>query len=121
MSEQSRTRPRFSGAVERDARVQWGPAIIATFVSLPLLGLYLLGWVMAVVLSPEAPVHQTPEVTVIRPSGLDIAVGVARHVLPVLLGAGLLVLTWRFAARGDARRAWACAVGAVVIGIVALR
>ncbi len=120
MSDESRTQPRFSGVEERGARVQWGPAITATFVSLPLLGLSLLGWVMALVVSPQAQAHQAPEVTVIQPSGLDIAVGVARHVLPILLGAGLLVLTWRFAARGDARKTWACAVAAVVIGIVAL-
>lgn len=120
MSDESRAPARFSGAEERVARVRWGPAITATFVSLPLLGLSLLGWVMALVLSPQAQTYLAPDVTVIQPSGLEIAVGVARHVLPILLGVGLLVLTWLFAARGDARRAWACAAGAAVTGIVAL-
>ena len=119
MSGESRTQPRFSGAVERGARVQWGPAITATFVSLPLLGLSLLGWVMALVMSPEVQARLAPDVTVIQPSGPDFGVGVARHVFPILLGVGLVVLTWRFAVRGNARKAWACAAGAVGIGIVA--
>lgn len=96
------------------------PAIVATTIALPILGLAALGWLMRILVIRS--VWNDPELWNGAPPGAgpsmwQTAQSTWTDLVPIALGVVLVLAAWRLAWRDLTAAAWGAAVLALVIGI----
>lgn len=107
------TPPAFTPPPRSDRKI--APAVVATAVGLPLLGLHLIAWIWLVINAPSlfddadlwdgAPPPERPG---LGPSSWDMAQATWwPDLLPVGIGVVLILATWFLALRGFRAAAWA--------------
>jgi hypothetical protein len=99
--------------------ILWAPALFATCIGLPLLGLSALLGLFASVLA-HAGFYCPPGTICLAPSPTERLVNLAEFLLPLVLGLALLVFTWRESFRGHRVASWALAAGTIVAGILSV-
>lgn len=93
------------------------PALLATCLGGALLGLSALSMTIGQLLARSFDLPAG--VTYLPPSSSDRAINIVRELAPLVVGVGLLILTWRYRARGRVWATWLCAVAAVLVSVVA--
>ena len=96
------------------------PAALATGIGIPLFAISLLFDVLFIAISHRHPgIYHHRGVTYLRPSRAERVRDDARVLAPIVVGLGLLGLTWRFRGQGRVGATWACAVAVVLMGVLA--
>ncbi len=75
-------------------------------------------WIVAeIVLHTHPGFFRVPGAHYLPPSGAERAEIVARHLVPLVAGAGFLIVTWRQQHQGRALATWSCAIGTIVVAV----
>jgi hypothetical protein len=96
------------------------PAVLATCLGGALLALSLLLLIVGELVGHSALGRPPAGMTYIPPSGSDQAMSAAQELGPIVVGVGLLLLTWRYRGRGRVWATWVCAVAMVLVSVAAL-
>lgn len=91
------------------------PVVVATCLGLAMLVLGVGQWLLAEVLFHSGQLGISSGVDSISPSASEKVSVVFQHVWPVVVGVGLLVLTWRLRGQGLPRATWVAAVASVAV------
>ena len=96
------------------------PAVVATSLGLLMLLVGAGQWLLAELLLHTGQLGLFPGDNYIPSSAAEKVVIVFQHLWPVVVGVGLLFLTWRLRGQARAGATWIAAVAAVVVCAAAL-
>jgi hypothetical protein len=105
-------------AAEETPPVQWAPALLATCIGLPLLGLRFLMGVFGLALMHSGA--WCPRGTIcLEPSRHELLANLTVWLVPLVLGIALLGCTWRQSLHGHRLSSWVLALGTIATGVLA--
>lgn len=93
------------------SRTGWSPVVTALAIAGPLVVLGLLQWIVALVIL-------TPSVDVTGEPMSFRVTAIASHVVPFVVGCGLIAATWDASRTGRRRLAWVLAGVSIAVGLL---